>query len=465
MYSKWSFALMLGVTSAAAVASSPVATHTTKHATRVALPPGAIKQVLVIDLENENFAATFGPGSPATYLNSTLLRQGQLVVNYWATSHASLGNYLSQVSGQASTPATNNDCIDLSKLPAFLGGFSNLLPGTDAPDDARHPGQVVGDGCVFPAPTPGSHGARTIGDQLDETPGALKSNRITWRMYAEDMGNNPQRDGGMPDPLGGTDCAHPAIGGADVTNVQTPLDQYAHRHNPFIYFHSIIDNPARCAQHVVPLGRLTLGVNGASDSFTGHFAEDFSKLESTPAFSFITPNVCNDGHDAVCVGLNVEGTHVGGLVAADLWLKHWMPLIFASPAYRTGQLLVVLTFDEAGGDDASACCNEQPGPNISNPGFAPILALFGLQKPPAPGTFPYPGGGHTGAVLFNAKYIVPGSVNTTGTYNHYSALRSYEDLLGIVSGGDDGLGHLGFAAAEGLAPFGPDVFSGFPGRR
>lgn len=42
-----------------------------------------------------------------------VLGQGQLVVNYYGTSHASLGNYLSQVSGQASTPMINNDCIDL----------------------------------------------------------------------------------------------------------------------------------------------------------------------------------------------------------------------------------------------------------------------------------------------------------------------------------------------------------------
>lgn len=102
-----------------------------------------------------------------------------------------------------------------------------------------------------------------------------------------------------------------------MTNAQTPLDQYAQRHNPFIYFHSVIDDPARCAQHVVPLGTLIRGVNGAPDAFTGHFVEDFSKQESTPAFSFVTPNVCNDGHDPTCVGLSVEGTHVGGLVAAD----------------------------------------------------------------------------------------------------------------------------------------------------
>jgi len=463
MARRWAYSLIVSMLGATTLSVTTVR-GMSERVVRAALPPGAIKYVVVIDLENEDFAKTFGPSSPATYLNSTLLRQGELVVNYYATSHASTGNYLSQVSGQASTPMINSDCIDLTKLPQFIGGFKDITPGMDALDEERYPGQVVGDGCVFPAPTLGSHGARTIGDQLDEIPGT-GSDRPTWRMYAEDMGNDPPRDGGIPDPLGGTDCAHPLIGGVDVTNIQTVRDQYAHRHNPFIYFHSVIDDLARCAAHVVPLGTLIRGVNGDSDSFEGHFAEDFRKLESTPAFSFITPNVCNDGHDATCVGLNVEGTHAGSLVAADFWLRHWMPFILESPAYRSGKMLVVLTFDEADIDDARACCDEESGPNITNPGFSPVVALFGLQRTPAPGTFPYPGGGQTGAVLFNAKYIAPGSVNRTGAYNHYSALRSYEDLLSIMTGGDDGLGHLGFAAASDLAPFGPDVFNAFPGRR
>jgi hypothetical protein len=38
-------------------------------------------------------------------------------------------------------------------------------------------------------------------------------------------------------------------------------------------------------------------------------------------------------------------------------------------------------------------------------------------------------------------------------------LRSYEDLLGLTSGGADGLGHLGFAAQPGLLRFGPGVFN------
>ena len=86
--------------------------------------------------------------------------------------------------------------------------------------------------------------------------------------------------------------------------------------------------------------------------------------------------------------------------------------------------------------------------------LAPIYQQFGLTIPN-----PAPGGGKVGAVLLDPRYITPGSVDSTGSYDHYSALRSYEDLLGITRGGQDGLGHLGFAAAVGLQPFGPDVFS------
>ncbi len=61
------------------------------------------------------------------------------------------------------------------------------------------------------------------------------------------------------------------------------------------------------------------------------------------------------------------------------------------------------------------------------------------------------------------RYIQAGSVNDT-PFNHFSALRSYEDLLGIDEGGADGHGHLGFAAQAGLDSFGGDVFNRRPDR-
>src|SRR5262249_30261713 len=143
-------------------------------------------------------------------------------------------------------------------------------------------------------------------------------------------------------------------------------------------------------------------------------------------------------------------------------------MILGSPAYRSGQMLVVVTFDESGLRDARACpapnqadCHAPAGPNVTNFGFSSVLALFGLQQPPiGPGV--YPGGGQGCAVPFNRLFIEPGTVNTAGTYNHFSALRSYEDLLGITRGGDDGWGHLGFAALSNLKPFGQDVFDNWP---
>ena len=81
-----------------------------------------------------------------------------------------------------------------------------------------------------------------------------------------------------------------------------------------------------------------------------------------------------------------------------------------------------------------------------------------------------PGGGDTGSVLIS-PLIRPGSSSTT-FYDHYSWLRTMEDIFGVshgkdhaqlpagsVSGGLDNQGHLGYAAQPGLAPFAPDVFT------
>jgi hypothetical protein len=366
--------------------------------------------------------------------------EGELLQNYYATGHNSLDNYIAQVSGQAPTEDTQADCAD--------NGFAyaNVAPGTPDPDPAVNPGQVDGEGCVYPS------SVQTIANQLDAKyrPNP-KTHVAAWRGYDQDMGNTPARDGGVTDPSGGTDCGHPAIGATDTAEVATAADQYTTRHNPFVWFHSIIDNPAECDANDVPLG--TLGANG-QPAPTGHLAVDLSHEKTTPRFAFVTPNLCSDGHDGTCAGTNSTGGHVGGLTGADQFLQAWMPLILGSPAYKHGDLMVVITFDEADVDQsdptyALSCCNEATGPNTHAPGNA------GLATDTAPG------GGQIGALLLNSKYIDPGSTDTAGSYNHYSALRSYEDLLGLTTGGADGQGHLGFAAAKGLVPFGPDVFNSF----
>jgi hypothetical protein len=346
-----------------------------------ASPEGAPKlgHVFVIVLENENADETFGPDAPS-YLARELPAKGAYVPGYFGTGHFSLDNYISVVSGQAPNPQTQADCNQ----------FTDFQPGLPAPD-----GQVIGTGCVYPPQV------QTIADQLE-------ARGLDWGGYMEDMAAKA--------PAEPATCRHPAIGAADDTQHAEVGDQYATRHNPFMYFHSIIDEQASCDAHDVDYTEL---------------AGDLRKESSTPQFSFITPNLCHDGHDEPCV--NGEP---GGLVSANDFLRKAVPPILDSPAYEDHGLLIV-TFDEAeaapGPGDSSACCGEQPGPNTTNPGFL----------------VPGPGGGRIGAVMLS-PCIAPGTVSDY-EYNHYSLLRSVEDGFG--------LDHLGYAAADGLRPFGSDIYT------
>jgi hypothetical protein len=251
----------------------------------------------------------------------------------------------------------------------------------------------------------------------------------------EDMGNDPNRESAT--------CGHPALNTTDLTqspeapSAAVPLgDQYAARHDPFVYFHSIIDTPD-CNANVVNLNRLP---------------QDLASLATTPNLAFITPNLCNDGHDAPC-----KNGQPGGLVSADQFLQKWVPMIMASPAFKRDGLLIV-AFDEAGlkvsqgangavviSAAGETCCNEQPGPNLAPFPQSTTLGAFTL-------TFQSFGGDRTGAVLLS-PFLKPGTVSST-PFNHYSMLKTIEDIFG--------LDHLGFAGAPGLLGFFGCVSSDIP---
>src|SRR5277367_576772 len=99
-------------------------------------PYTEIRNIIVLQFENESYGATFGAGSPAVYLNGTLLPEGELVPNWFATGHVSLDNYIAEISGQGSTPSTNSDCINAANIQNgdFTGRFFDMAPGTDDPD-------------------------------------------------------------------------------------------------------------------------------------------------------------------------------------------------------------------------------------------------------------------------------------------------------------------------------------------
>ena len=226
----------------------------------------------MINLENKGNDNVWGAGSAATYLSKTLRPQGVLLSRYYGIAHNSNPNYLAQISGQASNEMTRNDC------PTYA---------TFQQTGTASPGQVQGTGCVYPASVP------TVAGQLSAA-------GKTWKGYMEDMQ---------------TPCQHPKPGAKDDHQGATAGDQYATRHNPFVYFESVTSSPD-CQGNVVDFSQL---------------ATDLKSVSTTHNLSYITPNLCNDGHDRPCV----DGSP-GGLTSADAWLRQQVPAILDSPAYKTG---------------------------------------------------------------------------------------------------------------------------------
>ncbi len=129
--------------------------------------------------------------------------------------------------------------------------------------------------------------------------------------------------------------------------VDARLSRYAARHNPFPYFLGMQATPL-CEESDVPFA-----------SRGGGFLEDLA-AGRVPAFSFLTPDVCDDGHDP-CGGDPVAH--------ADAWLARIVPPLLASAAYRDHGALFI-TWDE---DDGKGAQNQVPlivvSPLLRSPGL------------------------------------------------------------------------------------------------
>ncbi|MEA2495422.1 MAG: phosphatidylinositol-3-phosphatase [Thermoleophilaceae bacterium] len=340
-----------------------------------ALPP--IKHVAIVVLENKSVADWFGPTGRifAPYLSTTLPKQGEVMLRMYGIGHNSADNYIAMVSGQPPTPASKNDCPDPVK---------QVSPATTPSGIAQS------DGCQYPA------NFKTIADQL-------AAGGLTWKGYNQDI----------PAPC------------SPLSHNPAPGTSYARKHNPFVFFDSLIQS-GECQANDVGFTELD------ADLAAG----------TLPNFSVIVPNECDDGHTACPSTLpaNPVTDDFDQLKQADAFLKKYVPKILAVPAMKQDGLLIV-TFDESV-IDSTACCNEQPGPAAPYPG-----SYFGE---------PFGrGGGDNGGILIS-RFISPGSSHLLGLhlninpYNLYSVLRSVEDIFGV--------GHLGFAGQTGLKPFGADVF-------
>jgi hypothetical protein len=141
--------------------------------------------------------------------------------------------------------------------------------------------------------------------------------------------------------------------------LQARAGVYAVKHNPAAYYNGG-DDRAACRRDNLPLGTTAAGPL-ASSLGDG----------TLPAFSFVTPNLCNDTHDCP-------------VKRGDVWLSAWLSRIVTSPTYRAGSTAVFVVWDE--------------------PGIIPNIVVSPSTRP---GT----------------------TVDTP--LDHYSLLRTTEEMLGI----------------------------------
>src|ERR1051326_4567448 len=176
----------------------------------------------------------------------------------------------------------------------------------------------------------------------------LKNAGISWKTYQED--------------ISGTNCP------------LTSVNKYAPKHNPFVYFDDVTNtndpNSAYCIAHVRPFTEM------AADLQNNTVAQ----------YVFITPNLCDDGHDS-CAPVNDP------IRQTDNWLAAHVPAILNSTAYQTGGALFI-TWDEGEGGD----------------GPIGMIVLSSFAK----------GGGYSNSIH----------------YTHGSLLRTVQEILGVSLLGD-----------------------------
>jgi hypothetical protein len=445
-----------------------------------------INHAFVIVLENKSYNQT--ENDPVL---KQIAAQGVRLTHYWGIGHNSLDNYIAMISGQAPNPVTQMDCpvyMEWENTPRetkqqlndrfatwkqhinttlrlkhrddsesketdaksnAVNKTSRLVDeassGSAYQDDLGQSSLKVGAGCIYPADV------QTIANQLETKTFIEKQPpKLAWRAYMESMAD---------------DCEHPDPGDLDRTALKVlqhtqRATRYTPRHNPFVYFRSLIgegDHPhGTCEKYDVPLGDL-------DNSDSPGLARDL-KNNDIPRFVFISPNLCNDGHSdcANSHATDPDIVRADEMNAIDSFLPKLVSRIKDSAAYANGGIIII-TFDEAEvpstainirdylpADEeheppnksvheqdavwATACCGDKHGPGWKNPGLAGL------------------GGGRVGAIVIS-PLIKENSPPNDYPFDHYSLLRTLEDLFDLRTTDGKAVEHLGYANQGGVNTF------------
>ena len=253
-----------------------------------------------------------------------------------------------------------------------------------------------GAGCVYPS------AVTTIANQLD-------ADGLTWKGYMEDMGNDPTREA--------ANCGHPSVG--DLRSVFTAEagDGYVTRHDPFVYFHSIIDNTTECDQDVVPLGD-TSGNMPAGTPCPG--SPDWS-----PTCSRSPPRRTSASSRRTCATTATTTRAPTPPGRAGAWRSSVGDI---NPGSRPGCPIITTRRHSS-----RTACSRSPSTRPSNRRSTPPPAA---ARPPARP----PSAATTGSAAPAAARSAPSSSRRSSprahggprpSYNHYSSLASIEDLFGL----------------------------------
>src|ERR1700733_303524 len=317
--------------------------------------PGGIpryEHIFLIIEENRSYSEIIGARSIAPNINRLAAQYGQ-ATQFYAEVHPSEGNYVAMLGGDTFGIHDDDAYYCKPKMQDAMCPKSNK------------------DGYVDHTVT-----APSLVDQLE-------AHGLTWKAYMESI------------PAPGSGAARWPT--ADKPVVGVPAEVYAVKHNGFMTFKRVQDDPRR-AEKIVGFDALE------RDLASGNL----------PNYAHIVPNQCNEMHGrdqgpytpedcnkSNPDGLIKRGDRIAGKLVDDI--------MHSAVWSAAGHVAIVITFDENGkaerDDSAQGCCGYDPKSQ----------AKFGGGPIPT---------------LVSTNHGRRGGQGAT-PYNHYSLLRTTETAFGI----------------------------------
>jgi phosphatidylinositol-3-phosphatase len=331
---------------------------------------GSFKHIFVIMMENHSTNEIIGNTADAPFTNS-LASRSAVAANYYGVTHPSSPNYLAAISGDfqhiwddcAAGPTVTCAPQEFGPTSGYTNGQEWLTPAEIA--QATNTAHWFSD--------------RTIVDQLE-------AHGKTWKAYMQALPYTGYTGEYFP---------YTTVNGQTV-----PIKLYAQKHDPFMYFSDIRNNPERM-EKIVPLTQ---------------FDHD---LESgnVPNFVWISPDQCHDMHgvsssnakflnNPACA-FPASGLDHSVIKLGDNYLRNAVNEITESNVWRTQKSALVIMWDENDYSSANGCCHSPIGVNGN------VL-----------------GGSNAPAMVLTSRDSEH-FVDSTTPYNHYSLLATIEQLWGF----------------------------------